>query len=97
MLQRKPSRERDILKEARLVIKSTPAKVVPTTNVKKTKLTSEIVRKAVIDALAHTDSMEEALHRALQSFGDRNTFWDQVTPSLSFSDLNAETISLSVS
>jgi len=91
-LQRKPSRQSDIpedtatrvlpdrgnfeLGNSRLVIKPSPAKA--TSNVRTTKSTSEIVRKAVIDVLAHTDSMEEALQRALKSFGDRNTYWDQV-------------------
>jgi len=91
-LQRKPSRQSDIPQDAaarvlpdrgtfelgnsRLVIKPSSAKAA--SNVRTTKSTSEIVRKAVIDVLAHTDSMEEALHRALESFGDRSTYWDQV-------------------
>ena len=65
---------------SRLVIKPSPAKA--SSNVRTTKSTSEIVRKAVINVLAHTDSMEEALLRALQSFGDRSTYWDQVNRSL---------------
>lgn len=71
------------LGNSRLVIKSKPAKATPndsgSSNVKKTKLIPEIVRKAVIDILAHTDNMEEALHRALVSFGNRSTYWDQVS------------------
>lgn len=64
------------LGNSRLVIKSNPAKA--TSNVRNTKSTSEIVRKAVIDVLAHTDNMEQALQGALESFGNRNTYWDQV-------------------
>jgi uncharacterized membrane protein YecN with MAPEG domain len=71
------------LGNSRLVIKSNPSKAVTQGesglgNVRKTKATSELVRKAVIDALAHTDNMGEALQRAVKSFGNRSTYWDQV-------------------
>ncbi|KAG0583521.1 hypothetical protein KC19_3G143500 [Ceratodon purpureus] len=75
------------LGNSRLVIKSNPAKATKqgesdSSNVRKTKATSEIVRKAVIDVLAHTDDMEEALQRAVASFGNRSTYWDQMMKEL---------------
>ena len=71
------------LGNSRLLIKSNPAKATTQnesslSNARKTKSTSEAVRKAVIDVLAHTYNMEEALLRALKSFGNCSTYWDQV-------------------
>lgn len=75
------------LGNSRLVIKSSPAEATTPSdsglsNVRKTKSTSEVVRKAVIDVLAHTDNMEEAFQRAVESFGNRSTYWDQVNRSI---------------
>lgn len=60
---------------SRLVIKSKASKPFAS---KRTEEALEVVRKAVIDVLAHTDDMGEALERALTSFGQRNSYWDQV-------------------
>lgn len=60
---------------SRLVIKSKASKPFVS---KRTEEALEVVRKAVIDVLAHTDDMGEALERTLKSFGQRNSYWDQV-------------------
>jgi pentatricopeptide repeat protein len=40
--------------------------------------TREIVRKAVIDVLAHTDNMGDALSRASHALGDEYSLWNQM-------------------
>jgi len=41
--------------------------------------TGEIVRKAVIDVLAHTDNMGDALSRASHALGDEYPLWNQAS------------------
>jgi hypothetical protein len=41
--------------------------------------TREIVRKAVIDVLAHTDNMGDALSRASHALGDEYSLWNQAS------------------
>jgi hypothetical protein len=41
--------------------------------------TGEIVRKAVIDILAHTDNMSDALSRASHALGDEYSLWNQAS------------------
>ncbi len=41
--------------------------------------TGEIVRKAVIDVLAHTDNMGDALSRASHALGDEYSLWNQAS------------------
>lgn len=41
--------------------------------------TMDVIRKAVIDVLAHSDDMSDALQRATESLGNRSSYWDQAS------------------